>query len=169
MKSVIVAVTQRFPNAVPVVLAVVGVAWAAMGCNGPAPSGPAPRAGALRVLATTGMIADSARSIAGPHAEVVALMGPGVDPHLYQPTTRDQRRLRDAQLVFYNGLHLEGKMVEVFEALRREKRVVAVSAEIPVERLLAWSDSAGMHDPHIWFDVNLWKTAVETMIAAFCL
>lgn len=122
----------------------------------------------LRVLATTGMIADSARQIAGEHAEVSALMGPGVDPHLYQPTTRDQRRLRESQLVFYNGLHLEGKMVEVFESLAREKRVVAVSGEIPVDRLLVWADSAGMHDPHIWFDVSLWKIAVETMIAGFC-
>ncbi|RPI90168.1 MAG: manganese transporter [Planctomycetaceae bacterium] len=150
-----------------------GTLLALSGCEsagsspGSSPGG-ARASGSLRVLATTGMIADSARQIAGEDAEVTALMGPGVDPHLYQPTTRDQRRLREAQLVLYNGLHLEGKMVEVFESLSREKRVVAVSEEISPERLLAWADSVGMHDPHVWFDVGLWKTAVETMIAAFC-
>ncbi len=146
----------------------VGLALSSL-CLGCGPGTPSPSAGGkLQVLATTGMIADTARQIAGEHAYVAALMGPGVDPHLYQPSTRDQRRLREAQLVFYNGLHLEGKMVEVFESLAKEKSVVAVSADIPEERLLSWADAAGMHDPHIWFDVALWKTAAETIVAAFC-
>src|SRR5207247_508055 len=78
-------------------------------------------------LATTGMIADAARVVGGDRIEVTALMGPGVDPHLYQPTARDQGRLKAAELIFYNGLHLEGKMVEIFESLANEKKVVAVS------------------------------------------
>jgi manganese/zinc/iron transport system substrate-binding protein len=119
--------------------------------------------GKLAVLATTGMIADAARIVGGDDVQVSALMGPGVDPHLYQPTARDQGKLKGAQLVFYNGLHLEGKMVEIFESLAQQKRVVAVSRGVPAERLLSWKESAGMHDPHIWFDVRLWQEVVRTI------
>jgi manganese/zinc/iron transport system substrate-binding protein len=92
------------------------------------------------------------------------MMGPGVDPHLYQPTTRDQRRLRQADVILYNGLHLEGKMVEVFEALAREKTVVAVTAGMPDDRLLSGDKSGGQPDPHVWFDVGLWKLATRVVI-----
>jgi manganese/zinc/iron transport system substrate-binding protein len=120
----------------------------------------------LKILATTGMIADAARQIVGELADVTALMGPGVDPHLYQPTARDQGRLKAAQLILYNGLHLEGKMADLFESLAKQKHVVSVSCDIPEDQLLAWSDSAGMHDPHIWFDVELWRRVVQTITKA---
>lgn len=137
------------------------------GCSD-SPAGSKPVAGGrITVLATTGMIADAAKIIGGDRAEVTALMGPGVDPHLYQPTARDQTQLKAAQLVLYNGLHLEGRMVEVFESLAKKKPVVAVSQNIPHERLLAWATSAGMHDPHIWFDVTLWKVVVKTIAEAY--
>lgn len=113
------------------------------------------------------MIADAARIVGGERAQVTALMGPGVDPHLYQPTARDQGKLSAAQIIFYNGLHLEGKMVEVFESLSRKKTCVAVSQDIPEDRLLAWESSAGMHDPHVWFDVQLWKQVVLTITAGY--
>ena len=119
--------------------------------------------GRLIVLATTGMIADAARIVGGDLVEVNALMGPGVDPHLYQPTARDQGKLNAAQVIFYNGLHLEGKMSEIFESRAKQKRVVAISRDIPEDRLLSWHDSQGMHDPHIWFDVKLWQAAVRTI------
>ena len=118
----------------------------------------------ISVLVTTGMIADIAQAVVGDAGQVTVLMGPGVDPHLYQPTTRDQRRLRQADVVLYNGLHLEGKLVDVFEALSREKTVVAVSAGIPADRLLGGAESGGQPDPHVWFDVGLWKLATEVVI-----
>ena len=121
----------------------------------------------LQVLATTGMIADAARIVGGEHVEVVALMGPGVDPHLYQPTARDQAKLSAARLILYNGLHLEGKMGEIFESLARTKTIVAVSRDIPPAKLLSWGDAEGLHDPHIWFDVQLWKQVVETITQAY--
>lgn len=124
-------------------------------------------AGKIAVLATTGMIADAARLVGGERADVDALMGPGVDPHLYQPTARDQGRLRAAHLIFYNGLHLEGRMVEVFESLAEKKPVVAVSKDLAADQLLSWQSSAGMHDPHIWFDVKLWQQVVRTIAEAF--
>jgi manganese/zinc/iron transport system substrate-binding protein len=70
-------------------------------------------------------------------------------------------------VIFYNGLHLEGKMSEIFESRSRQKRVVAVSRDIPQNRLLSWHDSQGMHDPHIWFDVRLWQVAVRTIAQAY--
>ncbi|MGE5192009.1 MAG: metal ABC transporter solute-binding protein, Zn/Mn family [Deltaproteobacteria bacterium] len=133
----------------------------------PAAGDPRSPSGKLSVLATTGMIADAARIVGGEHVEIAALMGPGVDPHLYQPTARDQGKLKAARLILYNGLHLEGKMVEIFESLARQKRVVAVSSGISESRLLSWKASAGMHDPHIWFDVKLWQEAVRTIAQAY--
>jgi manganese/zinc/iron transport system substrate-binding protein len=118
----------------------------------------------ISVLVTTGMIADIAQAVVGDAGQVSVMMGPGVDPHLYQPTTRDQRRLRQADVILYNGLHLEGKMVEVFEALAREKTVVAVTAGMPDDRLLSGDKSGGQPDPHVWFDVGLWKLATRVVI-----
>ena len=154
---------QRIPAAILVAVLV----WGGAGCQvSSTPSETGSESRKLRVLVTTGMIADIAQAIVSEDGTVASLMGPGVDPHLYQPTTRDQRRLREADLVFYNGLHLEGKMVEVFEALAREKRVVAVTAGIPPDRLLGEAEGGGQHDPHVWFDVALWQIAAETVIQA---
>ena len=115
------------------------------------------------IVATTGMIADAARHIAGDSAQVIGLMGPGVDPHLYKPTQGDIEYLTQANLLLYNGLHLEGKMQEVLEKLGRQKAVEAVSAGIPPAELIILNQPKGAPDPHIWFDVQLWMQAVETI------
>lgn len=120
----------------------------------------------IKIVTTTGMIADAVENIAGDYVDVVALMGPGVDPHLYKATQGDLGRLTDADVIFYNGLHLEGKMGEVFEKLGRMKPVIAVGEEIPKDRLRKVPGFQGAYDPHIWFDVDLWKEAV-TAISAF--
>lgn len=120
----------------------------------------------IQIVTTTGMIKDAVENVVGDQAEVVALMGPGVDPHLYKATQGDLQRLTEADIVFYNGLHLEGKMGEVLEKLGRTRPVIAVSSEIPDTLLRAVPGFQGTHDPHIWFDVNLWKHAVLT-IAGF--
>lgn len=115
------------------------------------------------IVATTGMIADAARQIAGDSAQVRGLMGPGVDPHLYKPTQGDIRDLTNADLLLYNGLHLEGKMQEVLEKLARRKAVQAVAAGIPETELIILNQPRGAPDPHIWFDVSLWMEAVKTI------
>lgn len=117
----------------------------------------------IKIVATTGMIADAIENIVGDRGEVVALMGPGVDPHLYKATQGDLQKLTDADIIFYNGLHLEGKMGEVFEKLGRMKPVIAVSSETPENLLRAVPGFQGTHDPHIWFDVKLWKHAVTSV------
>lgn len=117
----------------------------------------------MRIVTTTGMIKDAVEHVTGDRAEVIALMGPGVDPHLYKATQGDLEKLTSADIVFYNGLHLEGKMGEVFEKLGRLKPVIAISKDIPEERLRTIPGFANTHDPHIWFDVKLWEEAVRAI------
>jgi manganese/zinc/iron transport system substrate-binding protein len=115
----------------------------------------------LSVLTTTGHIADAARIVGGDHVNVVSLMGPGTDPHLYTASASDVDKLRDADVVFYNGLFLEAQLEDVLEQLATRKTVVPVSIGIDESRLLASADYAGEFDPHVWFDVNLWMAVVE--------
>jgi len=115
----------------------------------------------LTVVVTTGMIKDAVENVAGDHVNVIALMGPGVDPHLFKATQGDLQKLTDADIVFYNGLHLEGKMGVVLEKLGRLKPVIAVSSHIPEDSLRTVPGFQGAHDPHIWFDVRLWEYAVK--------
>ena len=117
----------------------------------------------LRVVATTGMIADAGVNLFPASVEVVGLMGPGVDPHLYKASRGDLALLQDADIVLYNGLHLEGKMGEVLEKLARKKPVIAVGELIATDRLLQPAAFEGAYDPHIWFDVALWSDAVEAL------
>jgi len=120
--------------------------------------------GKLSVAATTGMIADAARNIGGEHIHVTTLMGPGVDPHLYKASAGDVATLTRADLILYNGLHLEGKITDLFAKMARQKTTVAVAEAVPDDRLI--SDGEGSHDPHIWFDVSLWQSAVHEIMRA---
>jgi manganese/zinc/iron transport system substrate-binding protein len=115
------------------------------------------------VTATTGMIADVAQEIGGPYVEVTALMGPGTDPHLYKAREKDIRLLSGADIILYNGLHLEGKLGDVLQKMARKKRVIAVSDHLPRSRLHSWEAAKGAHDPHIWFDVTLWMKVAERL------
>lgn len=112
----------------------------------------------LKVTATTGMIADLVKNIAQDKAQVQALMGVGVDPHLYKATQGDIRKLARADIIFYNGLHLEGKMQDIFDKMARKKTIVAVTESIPESKLIAYDK---LHDPHVWFDVTLWQEAAQ--------
>lgn len=117
----------------------------------------------LNVVTTTGMIADVVKNVGGDSLQVTALMGPGVDPHLYKATQGDLGRLQQADIIFYNGLHLEGKMGEVFEKLERIKNVVPVSQSIDSTYLLDSPIYQGTYDPHIWFDVSLWLQTIDVV------
>lgn len=138
-------------------------AVAVAGCGGGAPAEDGDGA-PLRVVTTIGMIADAARQIAGPHAEVESLMQTGVDPHLYKASESDVRKLAGADLILYNGLHLEGKMGDVLVKMARSRPVVAVSEEIPDELLREPPEFLGQYDPHIWFDVGLWRRTLVPMV-----
>lgn len=114
----------------------------------------------LRVVTTTGMIADIAQNVGGERVEVTALMGPGVDPHLYRASEGDVRRLEEADVVLYNGLHLEAQMGRVLEQMG-ERTTVAVTDGIDRDKLLTPAEFQGNYDPHVWFDVTLWMKAAE--------
>jgi manganese/zinc/iron transport system substrate-binding protein len=115
--------------------------------------------GPIRIVATIGMIGEAAERIGGARVEVTTLMGPGIDPHVYKATEGDVIDLADADLVLYNGLHLEAKLSDVLA--RIDRRTVAVTERMPESRLLSPPEFAGLHDPHVWFDVRLWTLAVE--------
>ncbi|MGB3180313.1 MAG: zinc ABC transporter substrate-binding protein [Cyclobacteriaceae bacterium] len=117
--------------------------------------------GKLKIVTTTGMIADVLREVAGDSAVVTEIMGPGVDPHVYKASQGDLKKLTGADIIFYNGLHLEGKMGEVLEKLGRQKAVFAVGESIDTTRLLHAPGFQDAFDPHIWFDVSLWKEAMD--------
>lgn len=113
----------------------------------------------LKVVATTGMVADLAKRLGQDSIDVIALMGPGVDPHLYKATQGDLKHLQTADIILYNGLHLEGKMGEVFEKLGKVKTVFALGDAIDKSLLLQDPVYTENFDPHIWFDVSLWAKA----------
>jgi manganese/zinc/iron transport system substrate-binding protein len=123
--------------------------------------------GKLKIVATTTMLADLCAQIGGDKADVDSLMGPGIDPHLYQASAGDMQLMQQADLVVYNGLHLEGKMGELFGALSgRGQQVVCVADGIDKGALLAWEDGGSIYDPHIWFNVSLWKQAAAAVAKA---
>ena len=118
----------------------------------------------LRVVATTTLVADLVRQVAGDRAEVAALMGPGVDPHLFKPVASDVLRLQRADVIFYHGLLLEGKMSDLLTRLARGQRhVYAITESVPEARLLHPDGHEGHPDPHVWFDVELWRTCVDAV------
>jgi len=112
----------------------------------------------LRVVATTTIVADLVRELAGDRVALDALMGPGVDPHLYVASERDVDRLMAADVIVFSGLHLEGKLTDLLEELgARGRPTIAVADGLPEERLRHADGFSGAHDPHVWFDVALWR------------
>lgn len=142
---------------IAIILALVSVLW--IGCANEAKQ-TTTKGGKLYIVTTTGMLADAVQHVAGEYATVEALMGPGVDPHLYKATGSDLSKLNQADLVFYSGLHLEGKMTEVMAKLAKKKPTVGVGDKLDHSRLI---DAGGVHDPHIWFDVDLWSGILPTI------
>ncbi len=117
-----------------------------------------------KVAATVGMIADIVREIAGDRAEVTGIIGEGVDPHLYKPTSTDVKELQAADVIFYNGLKLEGKMGDVLERIAETgKPVSAVTEEILSTPGFLIEEDPDHHDPHVWMDVKGWILAVKAV------
>lgn len=143
-------------------LGLVSLALLVTACAGTAGAQDDLTARPIRVTTTVGMISDIVQHVGGDRVQVTGLMGPGVDPHLYKPSARDIQRLTDADIIFYGGLDLEGRMEQVFEKLPLTgKPTFAVSADIDRARLRKPIQFEGRYDPHIWFDVTLWEEATR--------
>ncbi|HSM24694.1 MAG TPA: zinc ABC transporter substrate-binding protein, partial [Anaerolineaceae bacterium] len=117
----------------------------------------------IKITTTIGMITDIVRNVGGDRVEVKGLMGPGVDPHLYKASESDVSALQDADVIFYNGLHLEAGISGVLERMSDNRKVVAVTDTIDQSQLYSPPEYEGAYDPHIWFDVSLWMQAVDVV------
>jgi manganese/zinc/iron transport system substrate-binding protein len=144
--------------------AVLLLAGLGSGCR-PAPTtAPTPEAEGrqtpIRVVTTVAMLEEIVRTVGGDRVEVQALMGPGVDPHLYRATARDTERLDQAELIVAVGLHLEGKLNDILaRQTQRGKTVVMAGETIPESMRL--KVEAGKDDPHIWHDPIRWQEVVD--------
>ena len=118
----------------------------------------------LKIFATTGYLADAAANLA-PEADITTMVGPGGDPHTYQPTTHDIEAMKDADLVLWNGLHLEAQMVDQLKSLGDKQ--LAVGDQLDEQDLLPWPEQGKggeqLYDPHIWNSPKLWSQAVESI------
>jgi manganese/zinc/iron transport system substrate-binding protein len=118
----------------------------------------------IDVVCTTGPVADMLRNLGGEHLAVTGLMGPGVDPHLYTAVPADIEMLAAADMIFYNGLHLEGRMGEQFEQLAKRKPTYAVAQALVDAKnpaLRKPPEFEGYYDPHVWHDPQLWSDCVK--------
>lgn len=120
----------------------------------------------VRVVTTIGMITDVVENVAENCVSVSTMMGPGVDPHLYQASARDVRTLQKADIIFYSGHHLEGQLGEVLERFGRNKPVVAVAETAIEEKALLKVINSNSVDPHLWMDVSLWAKTAEVIAEA---
>ena len=113
--------------------------------------------GKLKVVVTTSMLTDLVKNIGADLIEIEGLMGPGVDPHLYKASEGDVSKLFNADVIFYNGLHLEGKLVAVFEKMDTQKTTVALGEFLAKEGLIGSDYFASNYDPHVWFNIQYFK------------
>jgi len=120
----------------------------------------------IRAVATVGMVADLVRNVGGERVDVQQIMGPGVDPHLYKATRDDVQAIMTADIVFYSGLMLEGKMVDTLIKVSRTKPVYAVTERLDDASLLEPPSLAGHYDPHVWMDVSAWSQCVDAVADA---
>lgn len=117
-----------------------------------------PDNGKLNVVCTTTMITDLVNNIGGDLINTQGLMGSGVDPHLYKASEGDVSKLSNADVIFYNGLHLEGKLVEIFEKMKQmDIYTFALADQLDKSTLIGSDYFASNYDPHVWFNIGYFK------------
>jgi len=118
---------------------------------------PTKPSGKLKVVVTTTMLTDLVKNVGGDLIELQGLMGAGVDPHLYKASEGDVSKLFNSDIIFYNGLHLEGKLVAVFEKMDTQKTTVALGEFLAKDGLIGSDYFASNYDPHVWFNIQYFK------------
>lgn len=141
---------------------VFGLSLILVGCSSKEDKPGEAAGGKINVVTTIGQIAEPISVIGGDKVNVQSLMGPGVDPHLYNATQGDIKKLEGGDIIFYSGLHLEGNMAGIFEEIGKSRPVLAIGDAISKDQLL--TDDADAIDPHIWFDIELWKQALSSAV-----
>lgn len=118
--------------------------------------------GKIRVTTTTTMLTDLVKTIGGDKVEVTGLMGEGVDPHLYSASAGDIEKLANADVIVYGGLHLEGKMTDVFEKLSTlDKAILNVGSKLDKKKVHLIDGKTP--DPHVWFNTEMWETEARAV------
>ena len=118
--------------------------------------------GKIRVTTTTTMLTDLVKTIGGDKVEVTGLMGEGVDPHLYSASAGDIEKLANADIIVYGGLHLEGKMTDVFEKLSTlDKAILNVGSKLDKKKVHLIDGKTP--DPHVWFNTEMWETEARAV------
>lgn len=113
------------------------------------------------VICTTGVIADAIKNILPPNFEVMALMGPGVDPHTYKSKTSEMKLMMEADAIVYNGIHFEANLIDAIKEISKTGFVTSLGDIVPEERLRKAAEFGSTYDPHFWHDVNLFATSIK--------
>ena len=117
--------------------------------------------GKLKVVTTTNILANLVSEIGGENISLQSLMGAGVDPHLYKASEGDVSKLYNADIIFYSGLHLEGKLVDIFEKMKANKNTVSLGDGLPKDQLISSANFGGNYDPHVWFNIQFFKILAQ--------
>ncbi|HMO12843.1 MAG TPA: zinc ABC transporter substrate-binding protein [Pirellulaceae bacterium] len=118
----------------------------------------------LKIVATVGMVADIVREVGGERVHVIQLIGSSIDPHLYRATRDDVQEIMRADIVFYSGLRLEGRMGDTLAKLMDRKKIVGVTEALDHSLLLTVDESRKQFDPHVWMNVSLWSKCVDVIV-----
>lgn len=155
--------TLKFNHLIIFLVGVIfGLLWCISGIRSPKKQD-----GRLLVVCTTSIIADTVSNIAHDHVQIVSLMGPGIDPHLYKAVENDVISLAQADIIFFNGLHLEARMADVLEHIPNTI-TCAISKNISQDLLIGATHAQTTYDPHIWFDIHIWKQVAQTITDTLC-
>lgn len=144
------------------ILLLLGVATFLSACNQEKNVSSESKNDKINIVTTIAQIGEPLSVIGGERVNVKSLMGPSVDPHLYNATHGDIQKIEDADIAFYNGLNLEMNMVDIFNEMSKTKTVLAIGETVPKEKLL--KDETGAIDPHIWFELDLWQQALNAAV-----
>jgi manganese/zinc/iron transport system substrate-binding protein len=119
----------------------------------------------ITIVTTTGIVGDCIRNIVPKEVTVLSLMGAGVDPHLYKASQGDIEKLANADIIVYNGLHLEGKMAKMLKNYAKQKRVFSLGSYIDKTKLKRVDETSDLVDPHIWFNPEIWLEGLQGVAA----
>ena len=120
-----------------------------------------------RILASNTILKDLVENVAGDEFEVISLLSPGIDPHTYEPSTGDLKKIEYSDVLVINGLHLEGWVAKILNEKKNCPTIVAADCVEPIKV----SDQFNAPDPHIWMDpllvVSITSFITERLIECF--